>query len=110
MWNNGAVLRFTFNGSGVNKVHQHVSYPEKLSFPEDACTDTLRSSGPHMYTLRAIICHVGQNPTHGHYTAYIRYNEYGWIFANDNSINQVNWADVRDQQAYILFYELNRPS
>lgn len=98
--------RFAFDGSSITKIHNHFIFDELLTIPNVACTDPLRKTGPHVYKLRSIICHVGQKPTHGHYTCYFRDDDLGWIFADDYVVTKVNWAEVRDQQAYILFYEL----
>ena len=64
----------------------------------------------YVYDLFAIVVHIGNNVTFGHYKTYCRKNERYWYCYDDSNLNKVN---INDQviynkcctNGYILFYE-----
>jgi ubiquitin C-terminal hydrolase len=106
----------------MSKTLQHVIFPEYLdvapycaysefgstnarwggSFPERPSS---RTRAPLCYRLISVIEHRG-NAFHGHYVCYRRDPRTGsWLFISDSVVNSVNWQDVQQCQAYMLFYE-----
>jgi ubiquitin C-terminal hydrolase len=106
----------------MSKTLQHVIFPEYLdvapycaysefgstnarwggSFPERSSSGT---RSPLCYRLISVIEHRG-NAFHGHYVCYRRDPRTGsWLFISDSVVNSVNWQDVQQCQAYMLFYE-----
>ena len=57
----------------------------------------------HIYSLYGIVSHSG-SIYGGHYIAYCNYNG-TWRCFNDTMTRCVSWEHVKDQEAYILFYE-----
>ena len=57
----------------------------------------------HTYSLYGIVCH-SDSISNGHYITYCRYKN-DWRCFDDSMVNIVSWKHVRDQEAYILFYE-----
>ena len=84
-------------------------YPErtKLSTPVkfDETWKLIDSANrkTHIYSLYGIVSHSG-SIYGGHYIAYCNYNG-TWRCFNDTMARCVSWEHVKDQEAYILFYE-----
>jgi ubiquitin C-terminal hydrolase len=106
----------------MSKTLQHVIFPEYLdvapycaysefgstnarwggSFPERPSSGT---RAPIHYRLISVIEHRG-NAFHGHYVCYRRDPTTGsWLFISDSVVIKVNWQEVQQCQAYMLFYE-----
>jgi ubiquitin C-terminal hydrolase len=106
----------------MSKTLQHVIFPEYLdvapycaysefgstnarwggSFPERPSSG---ARAPLSYRLISVIEHRG-NAFHGHYVCYRRDPRTGsWLFISDCTVLSVNWQDVQQCQAYMLFYE-----
>ena len=64
------------------------------------------SNSTHTYSLYGIACHSG-SLYGGHYIAYCKYSRV-WRCLNDSRTSIVSWEHVRNQEAYILFYEVIR--
>lgn len=106
----------------MSKTGQHVIFPEILNigpfcayggaFGPDAewagtaaNTRNHKSNLPIAYRLMAAIEHSG-DAFAGHYVAYRRDTESGgWLYISDDRVRKIGWADVRNCQAYMLFYE-----
>ena len=56
------------------------------------------------YYLYGIICHSG-GIHGGHYIAYCKYRN-SWRCFDDTTTSVVSWERVMEQEAYILFYEM----
>jgi ubiquitin C-terminal hydrolase len=106
----------------MSKTLQHVIFPEYLdvapycaysefgstnarwggTFPERPSS---RGRAPIRYRLVSVIEHRG-NAFQGHYICYRRDPSNGsWLFISDSKVISVNWQDVQQCQAYMLFYE-----
>lgn len=57
-----------------------------------------------IYRLKAVIQHIG-NGDRGHYVTF-REDHRGWFRISDSNVTPVHFAEVRNCQAYMLFYEL----
>lgn len=55
------------------------------------------------YNLVSLIVHEGGSAGHGHYIAFVKYDEC-WVMFNDAKVVPTNWDRVSKLQAYILFY------
>lgn len=109
-------------GSQSAKLMNHVAFPEVLSiYPY--LSDTLDSPpigqdpvlGPslsepqsyadtNMYGLAAVIHHIGDMDSSGHYVAYIRHHG-SWFKADDETMCVVSSKKVYACNAYMLFYQ-----
>lgn len=58
---------------------------------------------PMLYRLQSVIEHRG-NAHGGHYVCYRRFGS-SWYRISDNSVTAFSWKQVRNCQAYMLFYE-----
>ncbi len=102
------------------KTIQHVEFPELLDvspyfafgsslFP---WVGTVRmpmsssiSNGPILYRLQSVLEHRG-DAFAGHYISYRRDQFGGWVRASDETVTRVSWEQVRQCQAYMLFYQM----
>ncbi|TBU01232.1 ubiquitin carboxyl-terminal hydrolase [Hamiltosporidium magnivora] len=75
-------------------------YEEKIGIFIDFPLEDLRI-GNYKYNCRAICNHYELGAGAGHYTAYIKREE--WYCMNDSIVMKIN--DVKKENAYILFYE-----
>ena len=58
---------------------------------------------PMLYRLQSVIEHRG-NAHGGHYVCYRRFGS-SWYRISDNTVTPISWKQVRNCQAYMLFYE-----
>ena len=79
------------------KLSTHVKFNETWKLFDSANKLT------HIYSLYGIVSHSG-SIYGGHYIAYCNYNG-TWRCFNDTMTKRVSWERVKDQEAYILFYE-----
>eukprot|EP00912_Choanoflagellata_sp_UC4_P001952 UC4_evm1s1251 len=61
------------------------------------------------YTLYSVINHTG-NMQNGHYTCYIKLPSYAdqWFHFDDEVIRMVSYSEVKNSEAYMLFYQKSR--
>ena len=83
-------------------------YPErtKLSTPvkfDDTWRLVDKAYRTHIYSLIGIVSHSG-SIYWGHYIAYCKHNGI-WRCFNDRMVRNVSWEHVKQQKAYIMFYE-----
>ena len=79
------------------KLSTHVKFDQTWKLVDSANKLT------HIYSLYGIVSHSG-SIYGGHYTAYCNYNG-TWRCFDDTMTRHVSWEHVKDQEAYILFYE-----
>lgn len=95
--------RFT---NASEKVTNIIQYPEKNLKLTDFVHDCKCSLS---YNLFAVSCHVGSTLEFGHYTALCLNKQLGiWHSFDDTYI--VKQSTPQTQDAYLLFYELDRPT
>ena len=79
------------------KLSTPVKFDETWKIPDSA-------NKTHTYSLYGIACHSG-GISGGHYISCCKYSGV-WRCFNDSMAGSVSWEHVKDQEAYILFYEL----
>ena len=58
------------------------------------------------YTLKGIVWHKGTTVSSGHYYAVtVNTNGDHWTIFDDNISEKKNWSWIKNEQAYLLFYE-----
>ena len=72
----------------------------------DQFLSNLDLNSEQTYRLYAVIVHRGTSGS-GHYIAYIN-NQDEWFEMNDRKVTLVTADHVLEQNAYMLFYDLNR--
>merc|ERR1711879_378076 len=60
-------------------------------------------SEPQIYDLYAVSNHMG-SMSGGHYIAYIKKGESGWVNMDDNSVSKLSASKIVTDAAYVLFY------
>jgi uncharacterized UBP type Zn finger protein len=101
----------------MTKTMQHVEFSEYLdlsrfcAFGDGGASFSMdgRERKPcHIpYKLMSVIEHKG-DAFAGHYQTYRRApgsDENKWVLISDQSVVPISWRDVRNCQAYMLFYE-----
>eukprot|EP00004_Rigifila_ramosa_P009453 TRINITY_DN2100_c0_g1_i1.p1 TRINITY_DN2100_c0_g1~~TRINITY_DN2100_c0_g1_i1.p1 ORF type:complete len:183 (+),score=41.80 TRINITY_DN2100_c0_g1_i1:596-1144(+) len=92
------------------KLTYRIPFPFELKMTESAEPDTL-------YTLFAVVIHVGSGPHHGHYTCVVRSNSQ-WLLFDDDLVDVIEEEQVQrfcfgstqeiaptTDAGYILFYQ-----
>mmetsp|Transcript_99829 Transcript_99829/g.177685 ORF Transcript_99829/g.177685 Transcript_99829/m.177685 type:complete len:597 (+) Transcript_99829:266-2056(+) len=101
------------------KINRRVSFPAKLDLSRwisksDATKlggDTSGVRGSTVYSLYAMCVHhdLRGSTASGHYVAYARDRSSRWYQIDDETVRQVQWSDVEEQHAYLLFYMAEIP-
>ena len=73
---------------------------DKVSFDD---TLTLKNE---IFYLVSVITHIGNSTSHGHYICFIKIENHWWKF-DDVNVTQTDWDNVKDQEAYILYFSKN---
>ena len=59
-----------------------------------------------LYSLQAVVVHLGRTVAGGHYVAYAKDQHGHWIFVDDaKPPRKVTWNVVERQKAYLLTYQ-----
>jgi ubiquitin C-terminal hydrolase len=95
--------RFRFHDKSRLKIDTHVAFPFELDMKQFVPNPDPHSD--HLYYLYAVIVHRGTSGS-GHYIAYIN-NQGRWFEMNDRKVTMVTNDQVLEQNAYMLFYDLN---
>jgi len=100
--------RFSYDkyGNEGKKLQNDVAFPKELDLKDlDLMTPESRALQTGYY-LRAVVVHKGLSLGRGHYIAYARYKDTGkWFCYNDSDVTQVKYDKVKEEQAYLLFYD-----
>jgi ubiquitin C-terminal hydrolase len=94
------------------KLQNHVSFPLRDFDMRPYCSKVLLDTGARTtYALCAVVNHHGRGIDMGHYTAHCYEPERGgtWTKIDDTKITPVTEQEVQHSQAYLLFYERQRP-
>ncbi|XP_016462441.1 ubiquitin carboxyl-terminal hydrolase 20 [Nicotiana tabacum] len=95
--------RFENDGSFVEKVDKHVSFPLELDLLP--YTDSNQIANEEMkYDLYAVIVHSGFSSCSGHYYSFIRSAPDEWYKFDDSEVFRVQEDLVLEEEAYIMFY------
>lgn len=96
--------RFAFDIYGrATRLPKFVEYPLCLEIGD--FMSRANQSKPPPYELVGVLVHAGRSCERGHYLSFIKCGE-TWYRANDESVVEVSVDVVLQQQAYILFYEV----
>ena len=95
------------------KIDARVAFSDVVTLRGRMSDDAEESERPPVYRLYAAIVHAGGSVDGGHYYAYARRIEAGegaddegeWYAMDDSSVRRASLAEVREEQAYVLFYE-----
>lgn len=92
------------------KLHHHVSFPDSFSLSpylsEHLNTNNSNQQpdlSKNFYKLAAVIHHIGDMDSAGHYVSYIRHHD-TWFKCDDAMVTVVEAVEVYNIQAYMLFY------
>lgn len=103
-------FKYTEDLQRLQKLFHRVVYPYYLRLfnTTDDAEDPDR-----LYELYAVVVHIGGGPYHGHYVSIIKTQEHGWLLFDDEMVEPVDKAYVRNffggenvlACAYVLFYQ-----
>ncbi|KAM3327055.1 ubiquitin carboxyl-terminal hydrolase 20-like [Capsicum chacoense] len=95
--------RFQNDGSIVQKVDKHISFPLELDLLP--YTENIQSYNEEMkYDLYAVIVHAGSTSSSGHYYSFICAEPSEWYKFDDSTISRAHEDLVLAEEAYIMFY------
>lgn len=84
-----------------NKIGKFVSFSKTIEFKQVISDTEYQMVEAALYS---IVVHRGGSKSSGHYYAYVKGDDCCWRKFDDSCVREVNWEDVRREQAYILFY------
>ncbi|KAK4786790.1 hypothetical protein SAY86_010623 [Trapa natans] len=94
--------RFKTDGFSVEKIDKHVPFPLELDLRP--FINGPESNADLKYRLYAIVVHIGNSPTWGHYLSFVQSSPGIWHKFDDSEVVRVREEFVLSQEAYILFY------
>ena len=87
------------------KINEYVEYKEELLFPQyEVSKGQVATSTNVKYQLIAVFVHVGATLSSGHYVSYMKRGGI-WYSADDQHVVETTVFNVKNQKAYLLFYE-----
>ncbi|KAJ8538718.1 hypothetical protein K7X08_030014 [Anisodus acutangulus] len=95
--------RFENDGSFVEKVDKHVSFPLELDLLPYTNNNQINNE-EMKYDLYAIIVHIGFSSCSGHYYSFVRSAPDEWYKFDDSEVFRVDEDLVLAEEAYIMFY------
>ena len=103
-------FQYTEDQQRLQKLFHVVSYTFQLRLfnTTDDCEDP-----DQLYSLYAVVVHIGGGPYHGHYVSIIKTPDRGWMLFDDELVEPVDKSFVENffgdrpglACAYVLFYE-----
>jgi ubiquitin C-terminal hydrolase len=90
--------RFYQTGLRFNKINSSISFDSCLSLQKFLTCKSVQAN----YRLFSVIQHIG-SMREGHYITYIK-TAFSWLMCDDAEISRVSEEDVKNAQAYMLFY------
>jgi len=101
--------RFTFGGTGIQKIEKHIGFNAFLGLQQKFLGPGF--NGKKNYKLVSVVSHHGPTPNSGHYTCDVLQetgNSSQWFRCNDTSVVPVAKEIVfKNQNVYLLFYQIN---
>ncbi|GMK53853.1 hypothetical protein CspeluHIS016_0104390 [Cutaneotrichosporon spelunceum] len=92
----------------LHKLFYRVTFPLSLRVP---CTTEETEKAERLYELFAVVVHIGNGPTHGHYVTVVR-SEDGWVMCDDENVEPISedeltnyFGDNITGAGYVLFYQ-----
>ena len=103
--------RFCFDERGEVKLDGSVAFGATLDATPalTAAARAERGGAPAIYDLVGVLVHHGSSTNLGHYFSFVKAADGGWRRMDDEVVENVAWATVTQQQAYMLFYILRAP-
>jgi len=101
------------SNGGKTKLQNHVSFPFSLDMgpflsSNSARTSTTTTATSNVYDLSAVVVHRGRGVDTGHYMTYCYDKSRDtWLEFDDLSVRVCSKEDVKESQAYLLFYTRN---
>jgi hypothetical protein len=104
--NGGGTCRTIVGSSGSEKIEGHVGFDPVLDI-KPYLTPQLEQTDLQMGICRlfAVVVHKGKSSHSGHYVAYVHTKDKWWLL-NDASVVRSSWDEVRNAEAYMLFYRV----
>lgn len=113
--------QFDVTIQSVKKDTSHILFDKEMTLESEWVCNGSNCQKKPVYTLQAVVVHHDLCRGLGHYTSYRRVsnpfqtcndssgkNHEKWLLADDESVRSVEWREVQDCEAYMLFYEKNR--
>ena len=85
---------------GLQKIDKYVRFPAQVSIRYNSDGNENNTQ----YRIISIVVHTGASIEGGHYIAYVCAGA-KWFKMNDDIVSAVSWSTVREQKAYLLFFE-----
>ena len=100
------IIKFVRFNALMRKNNKHIDFPlNNLNL----CEYYKYGGIVPIYDCYGVINHSG-GVNGGHYTAYCKANDKNWYLFNDTRVSKVKEDSVISNQAYVLFYKLNKSS
>ncbi|KAJ1648607.1 hypothetical protein LPJ64_000061 [Coemansia asiatica] len=89
------------------KLSYRVNFPTELRVP-----NTTEETGDYLYSLSAVVVHLGGGPFHGHYISIVRSDD-KWVLFDDDCVEIIQENELNNYfgdlpgfgSGYVLFYE-----
>ncbi|KAJ1816251.1 hypothetical protein LPJ75_002091 [Coemansia sp. RSA 2598] len=89
------------------KLSYRVNFPTELRVP-----NTTEETGDYLYSLSAVVVHLGGGPFHGHYISIVRSDD-KWVLFDDDCVEVIRENELNNYfgdlpgfgSGYVLFYE-----
>lgn len=91
---------------GGKKVHKDTSF---IKFKEGLSVDRADNEENAEYQLSSVIIHTGELANSGHYYAFVKRPDGGWVKADDLNVSKVSVTQVLKSSAYMLLYTRDYP-
>ena len=100
------------------KLSYRISFPHELKLTN---TSDATDNPDRLYSLFAVVVHVGSGPNHGHYISLVRSHTH-WLLFDDDSVELIDEANIQScfgssvdtaantDTGYILFYQCDDAS
>ena len=96
-------------GDTQDKIQAQVQLESNLTIPEELKTKGLKETGKLQYELYAIVFHMGELASQGHYTIAVKGPNRAWVQIDDTNVKIMQEAELfaspqNRQDAYMLAY------
>ena len=99
------ITGLSFSSEGRRELTKQMSPLRRLRGSWMAAECPHKKRNPQ-YELMATVTHVGTTSNSGHYTANVKQASGKWLHFDDANVSGVSSAQVLDETAYLLIYEL----
>ena len=101
--------RWLLHGS-KEKLQTHVAFPPRDFDLAEFCAEAEVEGGLNtVYDLKACVYHHGKGMETGHYSVVCANPRGDWVRYNDGKVDIATEEEVEQSQAYLLFYQRQRP-